>query len=201
MVEAELRAGCSPCGDVLSWSGADLHVGDRPRDSGSPPRTSRGLVFARPDGRRSDVPVLSQPTSTPCNLARAQGRGRPGRRIGSAAGTGRCNGRLAEAESTMIRAGTPDIQMTHTATNSPPRRRTAQSPSSSPDRGTDRHRAPPSSDQRRTHFEASFATRRRPWCAVLVSPIVGFTALTQTLSPQLSICSMSSPAPSPTWYT
>ena len=193
MVEAELRGRLfGLAGDVLSWSGRPIYtfrtaaeeLGIAAEDVARA-WTLLGLTAAGPD-----IPVLSQADvdalATWLGLKAVVGQDGA---FGLLRVLGAAMARLAEAESTMIRAGTPDIQMTHTHDELATAQAYRSVAEFVPRLGAlidivHRHHLIGA----RTHFEDVLRdTSAAVVCGVGFADLSGFTALTQLLTPaQLS---------------
>ncbi|WP_096288678.1 adenylate/guanylate cyclase domain-containing protein [Mycobacterium ahvazicum] len=193
MAEAELRGRLfGLAGDVLSWSGRPIYtVQTAAQELGiSAEDVARawallGLTVAGPD-----IPVLSQADvdALATWLAIRAVVGHEGA-FGLLRVLGAAMARLAEAESTMIRAGTPDIQMTHTRDELATAQAYRSVAEFVPRLGAlidvvHRHHL----TSARTHFEGVLRdTSAAVVCGVGFADLSGFTALTQALTPaQLS---------------
>jgi class 3 adenylate cyclase len=193
MVEAELRGRLfGLAGDVLSWSGRPIYtlqtaaeeLGIAAEDVARA-WALLGLTVAGPD-----VPVLSQAdvNALATWLALKAVVGQDGA-FGLLRVLGAAMARLAEAESTMIRSGTPDIQMTHTHDELATAQAYRSVAEFVPRIGAlidivHRHHL----TSARTHFEGVLRdTSAAVVCGVGFADLSGFTALTQALTPaQLS---------------
>lgn len=193
MVEAELRGRLfGLAGDVLSWSGRPIYtlqtaaeeLGIAAEDVARA-WALLGLTVAGPD-----IPVLSQADvdALATWLALKAVVGQDGA-LGLLRVLGAAMARLAEAESTMIRAGTPDIQMTHTRDELATAQAYRSVAEFVPRIGAlidivHRHHL----TSARTHFEGVLRdTSASVVCGVGFADLSGFTALTQALTPaQLS---------------
>lgn len=193
MVDAERRGRLfGLAGDVLSWSGRPIYTfasaAERlgvPADDVARAWALLGLTAAGPD-----VPVLSQADVDALQtwLAIKSVVGQEGA-YGLLRVLGVAMARLAEAESTMIRAGTPDIQMTHTHDELATAQAYRAVAEFVPRLGAlidvvHRHHL----ISARTHFEDVLRdTSAAVVCGVGFADLSGFTALTQALTPaQLS---------------
>jgi class 3 adenylate cyclase len=193
MVEAERRGRLfGLAGDVLSWSGRPTYTletaaGELGIAAEDVARawSLLGLTVAGPD-----VPVLSQADvdALATWLALKAVVGQDGA-LGLLRVLGAAMARLAEAESTMIRAGTPDIQMIHTRDELATAQAYRSVAEFVPRIGAlidivHRHHL----TSARTHFEGVLRdTSASVVCGVGFADLSGFTALTQTLTPaQLS---------------
>ena len=193
MVEAERRGRLfGLAGDVLSWSGRPIYtVQSAAEELGiSADDVARawallGLTVAGPD-----IPALSQADvdALATWLALKTVVGEDGA-FGLLRVLGAAMARLAEAESTMIRAGTPDIQMTHTRDELATAQAYRAVAEFVPRLGAlidivHRHHL----ISARTHFEGVLRdTSAAVVCGVGFADLSGFTALTQALTPaQLS---------------
>jgi class 3 adenylate cyclase len=193
MVEAELRGRLfGLAGDVLSWSGRPIYTVQTaaeelgiPADDVARAWALLGLTVASPD-----VPALSQADvealKTWLGLKAVVG---PDGALGLLRVLGAAMARLAEAEATMIRAGTPDIQMTHTHDELATAQAYRSVAEFVPRIGAlidivHRHHL----ISARTHFEGVLRdTSSAVVCGVGFADLSGFTALTQALTPaQLS---------------
>lgn len=189
MVEAELRGRLfGLAGDVLSWSGRPIYtfataaceLGITAEDVARA-WTLLGLTVAGPE-----VPVLSQADvdALATWLALKTVVGRDGA-LGLLRVLGAAMARLAEAEATMIRAGTPDIQMTHTRDELATAQAYRSVAEFIPRLGAlidivHRHHL----ISARTHFEGVLRdTSSAVVCGVGFADLSGFTALTQALTP------------------
>ncbi|HEY0227794.1 MAG TPA: adenylate/guanylate cyclase domain-containing protein [Mycobacterium sp.] len=189
MVEAELRGRLfGLAGDVLSWSGRPIYtlataaceLGITAEDVARA-WTLLGLTVAGPD-----VPVLSQADvdALATWLALKTVVGQDGA-LGLLRVLGAAMARLAEAEATMIRAGTPDIQMTHTRDELATAQAYRSVAEFIPRLGAlidivHRHHL----ISARTHFEGVLRdTSSAVVCGVGFADLSGFTALTQALTP------------------
>jgi class 3 adenylate cyclase len=193
MVEAELRGRLfGLAGDVLSWSGRPIYtlqtaaeqLGIAAEDVARA-WALLGLTVAGPD-----IPALSQADvdALATWLALKAVVGQDGA-FGLLRVLGAAMARLAEAESTMIRAGTPDIQMTHTRDELATAQAYRSVAEFVPRIGAlidivHRHHL----TSARTHFEGVLRdTSASVVCGVGFADLSGFTALTQALTPaQLS---------------
>ncbi len=193
MVEAERRGRLfGLAGDVLSWSGRPTYtletaaeeLGITAEDVARA-WSLLGLTVAGPD-----VPVLSQADvdALATWLALKTVVGQDGA-LGLLRVLGAAMARLAEAEATIIRAGTPDIQMTHTRDELATAQAYRSVAEFVPRIGAlidivHRHHL----TSARTHFEGVLRdTSATVVCGVGFADLSGFTALTQTLTPaQLS---------------
>ena len=189
MVDAERRGRLfGLAGDVLSWSGRPIYtMATAAEQLGvAPEEVARvwallGLTAAGPD-----VPVLSQADvdalTTWLALKTVVGEGGA---YGILRVLGAAMARLAEAESTMIRAGTPDIQMTHTHDELATAQAYRAVAEFIPRIGAlidivHRHHLASA----RTHFEGVIRdTSASVVCGVGFADLSGFTALTQALTP------------------
>jgi class 3 adenylate cyclase len=193
LVEAELRGRLfGLAGDVLLWSGRPIYtVQTAAEELGiAAEDVARawallGLTVAGPD-----VPALSQADvdALATWLALKAVVGQDGA-FGLLRVLGAAMARLAEAESTMIRAGTPDIQMTHTRDELATAQAYRSVAEFVPRIGAlidivHRHHL----TSARTHFEGVLRdTSASVVCGVGFADLSGFTALTQALTPaQLS---------------
>ena len=177
MVEAERRGRLfGLAGDVLSWSGRPTYTLETAAEELgiTAEDVARawallGLTVAGPD-----IPVLSQADvdALATWLALKAVVGQDGA-LGLLRVLGAAMARLAEAESTMIRAGTPDIQMTHTHDELATAQAYRSVAEFVPRIGAlidivHRHHL----TSARTHFEGVLRdTSASRWCAVLVSRI------------------------------
>lgn len=189
MVEAERRGRLFGLAvDVLSWSGRPVYTfATAAEQLGiAAEEVARawallGLTVAGPD-----VPVLSQADvdALATWLAVRAVVGQDGA-FGLLRVLGAAMARLAEAESTMIRAGTPDIQMTHTHDELATAQAYRSVAEFVPRLETlidvvHRHHL----ISARTHFEGvSRDTSASVVCGVGFADLSGFTALTQALTP------------------
>jgi class 3 adenylate cyclase len=193
MVEAELRGRLfGLAGDVLAWSGRPIYTLQTAAeelgiaaDDVARAWALLGLTVAGPD-----IPVLSQADvdALATWLAIKAVVGQDGA-LGMLRVLGAAMARLAEAESTMIRAGTPDIQMTHTHDELATAQAYRSVAEFVPRLGAlmdvvHRHHL----TSARTHFEGVLRdTSAAVVCGVGFADLSGFTALTQALTPaQLS---------------
>lgn len=193
MVEAERRGRLfGLAGDVLGWSGAPTYtVAAAAEQLGLTAEQVAhawgllGLTFAGPD-----VPALSQADvdALATWVALKAVVGEDGA-LGLLRVLGAAMARLAEAESTLIRAGTPDIQMTHTHDEFATAQAYRSVAEFVPRIGAlidivHRHHL----TSARTHFEGVIRdTSSNVVCGVGFADLSGFTALTQALTPaQLS---------------
>jgi class 3 adenylate cyclase len=193
MAEAEQRGrlfGLS--GDVLQWSGRPIHTlataGEQLDMSADDVARIWGLLGLTVAG--PDIPVLSQTDvdalGTWVSLKTVVGENGA---LGILRVLGATMARLAEAESTMIRAGTPDIQMTHTHDELATAQAYRAVAEFIPRIGAlidvvHRHHLASA----RTHFEGVVRdTTSSVLCGIGFADLSGFTALTQALTPsQLS---------------
>jgi class 3 adenylate cyclase len=189
MVEAELRGRLfGLAGDVLSWSGRPIYTFETAATELGIPATDvarawtlLGLTAAGPD-----IPVLSQADVDALTtwLALKAVVGQDGA-FGMLRVLGASMARLAEAESTMIRSGTPDIQMTHTHDELATAQAYRSVAEFVPRIGAlmdvvHRHHL----TSARTHFEGVLRdTSSAVVCGVGFADLSGFTALTQALTP------------------
>ncbi|WAJ43098.1 adenylate/guanylate cyclase domain-containing protein [Mycobacterium sp. Aquia_216] len=189
MVEAELRGRLfGLAGDVLSWSGRPIYTLQTAADELgiAAEDVARawallGLTVAGPD-----IPVLSQADvdALATWLALKTVVGQDGA-LGLLRVLGAAMARLAEAEATMIRAGTPDIQMTHTRDELATAQAYRSVAEFIPRLGAlidivHRHHL----TSARTHFEGVLRdTSSAVVCGVGFADLSGFTALTQALTP------------------
>ncbi|CQD16182.1 adenylate cyclase [Mycobacterium lentiflavum] len=190
MAEAELRGRLfGLAGDVLSWSGRPIYtlqtaaeeLGITAEDVARA-WALLGLTVAGPD-----IPVLSQADvdALATWLAIRAVVGREGA-FGLLRVLGAAMARLAEAESTLIRAGTPDIQMTHTRDELATAQAYRSVAEFVPRLGAlidivHRHHL----TSARTHFEGVLRdTSGSVVCGVGFADLSGFTALTQALTPE-----------------
>jgi class 3 adenylate cyclase len=189
MVQAELRGRLfGLAGDVLSWSGPPIYTFKTAADELGIPEadvarawTLLGLTVAGPD-----IPALSQADvdalATWLAIKAVVG---PDGALGMLRVLGAAMARLAEAESTMIRAGTPDIQMTHTRDELATAQAYRSVAEFVPRLGAlmdvvHRHHL----TSARTHFEGVLRdTTSAVVCGVGFADLSGFTALTQALTP------------------
>jgi class 3 adenylate cyclase len=193
LVEAELRGRLfGLAGDVLLWSGRPIYtVQTAAEELGiAAEDVARawallGLTVAGPD-----VPALSQADvdALATWLALKAVVGQDGA-FGLLRVLGAAMARLAEAEATMIRVGTPDIQMTHTHDELATAQAYRSVAEFVPRIGAlidivHRHHL----TSARTHFEGVLRdTSASVVCGVGFADLSGFTALTQALTPaQLS---------------
>jgi class 3 adenylate cyclase len=189
MVEAERRGRLfGLAGDVLSWSGPPIYtVQTAAEELGiSADDVARawallGLTVAGPDVlalSQADVDALA----TWLALKTAVGENGA---YGLLRVLGAAMARLAEAESTMIRGGMPDIQMTHTRDELATAQTYRAIAEFVPRLGTlidtvHRHHL----ISARTHFEGVLRdTSAAVVCGVGFADLSGFTALTQALTP------------------
>ena len=189
MVEAERRGRLfGLAGDVLSWPGRPIYtfataaseLGIAAEDVARA-WTLLGLTVAGPD-----VPVLSQADVDALStwLALRTVVGQDGA-LGLLRVLGAAMARLAEAEATMIRSGTPDIQMTHTRDELATAQAYRSVAEFIPRLGAlidvvHRHHL----ISARTHFEGVLRdTSSAVVCGVGFADLSGFTALTQALTP------------------
>jgi class 3 adenylate cyclase len=193
MAEAEQRGrlfGLS--GDVLQWSGRPIHTlataGEQLDLSAEDVARIWGLLGLTVAG--PDIPVLSQADvdalGTWVSLKTVVGEEGA---FGLLRVLGAAMARLAEAESTMIRAGTPDIQMTHTHDELATAQAYRAVAEFVPRIGAlidvvHRHHLASA----RTHFEGVIRdTTASVVCGIGFADLSGFTALTRALTPaQLS---------------
>jgi class 3 adenylate cyclase len=193
LVEAELRGRLfGLAGDVLLWSGRPIYtlqtaaeeLGIAAEDVARA-WALLGLTVAGPD-----VPALSQADvdALATWLAFKAVVGQDGA-FGLLRVLGAAMARLAEAEATMIRVGTPDIQMTHTHDELATAQAYRSVAEFVPRIGAlidivHRHHL----TSARTHFEGVLRdTSASVVCGVGFADLSGFTALTQALTPaQLS---------------
>jgi class 3 adenylate cyclase len=189
MVEAELRGRLfGLAGDVLSWSGRPIYTfATAAAELGIAAEevarawTLLGLTAAGPD-----IPVLSQADvdALATWLALQTVVGQDGA-FGLLRVLGAAMARLAEAESTIIRSGTPDIQMTHTHDELSTAQAYRSVAEFIPRIGAlidivHRHHL----TSARTHFEGVLRdTSSAVVCGVGFADLSGFTALTQALTP------------------
>jgi class 3 adenylate cyclase len=193
MAEAERRGRLfGLAGDVLSWSGRPIYtlqtaaeeLGIAAEDVARA-WALLGLTVAGPD-----IPALSQADvdamATWLALKAVVG---PDGAFGLLRVLGAAMARLAEAESTMIRAGTPDIQMTYTRDELATAQAYRSVAEFIPRMGAlidivHRHHL----TSARTHFEGVLRdTSAAAVCGVGFADLSGFTVLTQALTPaQLS---------------
>jgi class 3 adenylate cyclase len=193
LVEAELRGRLfGLAGDVLLWSGRPIYTLQTAADELgiAAEDVARawallGLTVAGPD-----VPALSQADvdALATWLALKAVVGQDGA-FGLLRVLGAAMARLAEAEATMIRVGTPDIQMTHTHDELATAQAYRSVAEFVPRIGAlidivHRHHL----TSARTHFEGVLRdTSASVVCGVGFADLSGFTALTQALTPaQLS---------------
>jgi class 3 adenylate cyclase len=189
MAEAELRGRLfGLAGDVLSWSGRPIYTLQTAADELgiAAEDVARawallGLTVAGPD-----IPALSQADvdALATWLALKAVVGQDGA-FGLLRVVGAAMARLAEAEATMIRAGTPDIQMTHTHDELATAQTYRAVAEFVPRLGAlidtvHRHHL----ISARTHFEGVHRdTSAAVVCGVGFADLSGFTALTQALTP------------------
>jgi class 3 adenylate cyclase len=189
MVEAEQRGRLfGLAGDVLQWSGPPIYtVQTAAEELGiSADDVARawallGLTVAGPE-----IPALSQADVDALStwLALKTAVGESGAQ-GMLRVLGAAMARLAEAESTVIRAGMPDIQMTHTHDELATAQAYRAIAEFIPRLGTlidtvHRHHL----ISARTHFEGVLRdTSAAVVCGIGFADLSGFTALTQTLTP------------------
>ncbi|OBF87182.1 hypothetical protein A5791_19670 [Mycobacterium sp. 852002-51163_SCH5372311] len=189
MVEAEQRGRLfGLAGDVLSWSGRPIYTFPAAAEQlGVAPEEVAhvwallGLTVAGPD-----IPVLSQADvdALATWVAIKSVVGEDGA-FGMLRVLGATMSRLAEAESTVIRAGTPDIQMTHTHDELATAQAYRAVAEFVPRIGAlidvvHRHHL----ISARTHFEGVLRdTTASVVCGVGFADLSGFTALTQALAP------------------
>jgi class 3 adenylate cyclase len=193
LVEAELRGRLfGLAGDVLLWSGRPIYTLQTAADELgiAAEDVARawallGLTVAGPD-----IPALSQADvdALATWLALKAVVGQDGA-FGLLRVLGAAMARLAEAEATMIRVGTPDIQMTHTHDELATAQAYRSVAEFVPRIGAlidivHRHHL----TSARTHFEGVLRdTSASVVCGVGFADLSGFTALTQALTPaQLS---------------
>jgi len=193
MVEAERRGRLfGLAGDVLQWSGRPIYTVQTAAEELDLSAADvahawalLGLTVAGPD-----VPVLSQADVDALStwVALKSVVGEDGA-FGLLRVLGAAMARLAEAESTMIRAGTPDIQMTYTRDELATAQAYRSVAEFVPRIGAlidvvHRHHL----TSARTHFEGVLRdTSASVVCGVGFADLSSFTALTQTLTPaQLS---------------
>ncbi len=193
MAEAERRGRLfGLAGDVLQWSGAPIYtVAAAAEQLGLTAEQVAhawgllGLTFAGPD-----VPAFSQADvdALATWVALKAVVGEEGA-LGLLRVLGAAMARLAEAESTLIRAGTPDIQMTHTHDEFATAQAYRSVAEFVPRIGAlidivHRHHL----SSARTHFEGVIRdTSSSVVCGIGFADLSGFTALTQALNPaQLS---------------
>jgi class 3 adenylate cyclase len=193
MAEAEQRGRLfGLAGDVLAWSGRPIYTMAAAADQlGLTPEEVAhawallGLTIAGPD-----IPALSQADvdalATWLALKTMMGEGSA---FGFLRVLGAAMARLAVAESTMIRAGAPDIQMTHTHDELATAQTYRAVAEFVPRLGSlidvvHRHHLTGA----RTHFEGVIRdTSASVVCGIGFADLSGFTALTQALTPaQLS---------------
>lgn len=188
MVEAECRGRLfGLAGDVLSWSGRPIYtlqtaaeeLGIAAEDVARA-WTLLGLTIAGPD-----IPVLSQADvdALATWLALKTVVGQDGA-LGLLRVLGAAMARLAEAEATLIRSGTPDIQMTHTHDELATAQAYRSVAEFVPRLGAlidivHRHHL----ISARTHFEGVLRDTSSAVCGVGFADLSGFTALTQALTP------------------
>ncbi|MEE6177800.1 adenylate/guanylate cyclase domain-containing protein [Mycobacterium sp. 050134] len=194
MVEAERRGRLfGLAGDVLQWSGRPVYTlqtaAERLGLSAADVARAWGLLGLTVAGR--DVPALSQADvdalSTWVALKGVVGEDGA---FGLLRVLGAAMARLAEAESTMIRAGTPDIQMTYTRDELATAQAYRSVAEFVPRIGAlidvvHRHHL----TSARTHFETVLRdTSASVVCGVGFADLSGFTVLTHALTPaQLSM--------------
>jgi class 3 adenylate cyclase len=193
MVEAEQRGRLfGLAGDVLQWSGRPIYtLATAAEQLGLPPEEVAhawallGLTVAGPD-----IPALSQADvdALATWLALKTVVGEDGA-SGLLRVLGAAMSRLAEAESTMIRTGTPDIQMTHTHDELATAQAYRAVAEFVPRIGAlidivHRHHL----TSARTHFEGVLRdTSASVLCGIGFADLSGFTVLTHALTPaQLS---------------
>ncbi|OBK27346.1 hypothetical protein A5634_22760 [Mycobacterium asiaticum] len=193
MAEAERRGRLfGLAGDVLQWSGPPIYTvaGAAEQLGLSTDEVAHawallGLTFAGPD-----VPALSQADvdALATWVALKTVVGEDGA-FGLLRVLGATMARLAEAESTLIRTGTPDIQMTHTHDEFATAQAYRSVAEFVPRIGAlmdivHRHHL----SSARTHFEGVIRdTTASVVCGIGFADLSGFTALTQALTPaQLS---------------
>jgi len=193
MAEAERRGRLfGLAGDVLAWSGPPIYTVQSAAerlglsaDDVAHAWALLGLTVAGPD-----VPALSQADvdalSTWVGLKAVVGEDGA---LGMLRVLGAAMARLAEAESTVIRAGTPDIQMNHTHDELATAQAYRSVAEFVPRIGAlidvvHRHHL----TSARTHFEGVLRdTTASVVCGIGFADLSSFTALTQTLTPaQLS---------------
>lgn len=194
MAEAERRGRLfGLAGDVLQWSGPPIYTvaaaAERlgiSTEEVAQAWTLLGLTFAGPD-----VPALSQADvdALATWIALKVVVGEDGA-LGLLRVLGATMARLAEAEATLIRAGTPDIQMTHTRDELATAQAYRSVAEFVPRIGglidiVHRHHLASA----RTHFEGVIRdTSASVVCGFGFADLSGFTALTQALTPaQLSM--------------
>jgi class 3 adenylate cyclase len=193
MVDAERRGRLfGLAGDVLLWSGPPVYtvaaaaekLGVAPDDVGQA-WTLLGLTIAGPD-----IPALSEADvdGLATWLALKTAVGEDGA-LGLLRVLGATMARLAEAESTMIRSGMPDIHFTHTRDELATAQAYRAAAGFIPRIGklmdtVHRHHL----ISARTHFEGvTRDTTANVTCGIGFADLSGFTTLTQTLTPpQLS---------------
>ncbi|OBA80430.1 hypothetical protein A9W99_17360 [Mycobacterium sp. 1164966.3] len=189
MAEAEQRGRLfGLAGDVLSWSGRPIYTFETAAEQlGVAPEEVAhawallGLTVASPD-----IPALSQADVDALTtwVAIKSVLGEDGA-FGMLRVLGATMSRLAEAESTVIRAGTPDIQMTHTHDELATAQAYRAVAEFVPRIGAlidvvHRHHL----ISARTHFEGVLRdTTASVVCGVGFADLSGFTALTQALAP------------------
>lgn len=189
MVEAERRGRLfGLAGDVLQWSGPPIYtVAAAAEQLGlSAEQVAHawgllGLTFAGPE-----VPALSQADvdALATWVALKAVVGEDGA-LGLLRVLGAAMARLSEAESTLIRAGTPDIQMTHTKDEFATAQAYRAVAEFVPRIGAlidivHRHHL----TSARTHFEGVIRdTSSSVVCGIGFADLSGFTALTQALTP------------------
>ncbi|AGL27681.1 hypothetical protein J113_15340 [Mycobacterium tuberculosis CAS/NITR204] len=189
MVQAERRGRLfGLAGDVLLWSGPPIYtLATAATIWGCSGRTSHARCeFARPH-RRGSRRSHAEPgrRRRPGDLGRTEGAGGVVWRIRPAAVLGTAMARLAEAESTMIRAGSPNIQMTHTHDELATARAYRAAAEFVPRIGAlidtvHRHHLASA----RTYFEGVIGdTSASVTCGIGFADLSSFTALTQALTP------------------
>lgn len=193
MVDAERRGRLFGLpGDVLSWSGRPIYTFAAAAEQlgVTAEEVARAWALLGLTAAGPDVPVLSQADVDALQtwLAIKAVVGQDGAH-GLLRVLGVAMARLAEAESTMIRAGTPDIQMTHTHDELATAQAYRAVAEFVPRLGAlidvvHRHHL----ISARTHFEDVLRdTSAAVVCGVGFADLSGFTALTQALTPaQLS---------------
>ncbi|MCV7032439.1 adenylate/guanylate cyclase domain-containing protein [Mycobacterium sherrisii] len=189
IVDAERRGRLfGLAGDVLSWSGRPIYTfGSAAEQLGVPAdEVARAWALLGLTAAGPDVAVLSQADVDALQtwLAIKSVVGQDGA-YGLLRVLGVAMARLAEAESTMIRAGTPDIQMTHTHDELATAQAYRAVAEFVPRLGAlidvvHRHHLIGA----RTHFEDVLRdTSAAVVCGVGFADLSGFTALTQALTP------------------
>jgi class 3 adenylate cyclase len=189
MAEAERRGRLfGLAGDVLQWSGPPIYTiaaaGEALGLAASDVEHAWGLLGLTIAG--PDVPALSQSDVDALGtwVALKMVVGEDGA-FGLLRVLGAAMARLAEAESTMIRTGTPDIQMTHTGDEFATAQAYRSVAEFVPRIGSlidcvHRHHLASA----RTHFEGVLRdTSASVVCGIGFADLSGFTALTQALTP------------------